>query len=138
MRTNYGMFTILAIFFILADAVYTTWNMGVDGHPEWAGTVGMAMAAIMAFFLQFYLRMADKSVGGRLPEDRVDANIEDGDAELGHFSPWSWWPLVLGFGLALMFLGLAVSVWITFIGAPIVLVAMIGWQFEYYRNNFAR
>ncbi len=37
-----------------------------------------------------------------------------------------------------MFLGLAVGIWLMFIGAPIVLVSVIGWYYEYYRGNFAR
>lgn len=138
MRTNYALFTLLAVFFLLADAVYTAWCWGATGHPEWTGTVAMAMSAVFAIFLQFYFRLAVKSVGGLLPEDRGDANIEDGEAEQGHFSPWSWWPFVLAVGLALMFLGLAVGFWLCFIGAPIVLLALVGWQFEYYRGNFAR
>jgi len=45
---------------------------------------------------------------------------------------------VLAFALALVFLGFAVGTWISFIGAPIVIVAVIGWYYEYYRSNFAR
>ena len=75
---------------------------------------------------------------GDIPEDIPTAEIDDGDPEIGHFSPWSWWPMILAFGLAMMFLGLAVGVWIAFIGAPIVLIAIVGWQYEYYRNFFAR
>jgi O-antigen/teichoic acid export membrane protein len=57
---------------------------------------------------------------------------------MGHFSPWSWWPFVLALGLALMFLGVAAGIWITFIGVPIAAVAIIGWYYEYYRGNFTR
>ena len=46
--------------------------------------------------------------------------------------------MVLAFALALVFLGFAVGIWISFIGAPIVIVAIIGWYFEYYRDYFAR
>jgi len=31
-----------------------------------------------------------------------------------------------------------VGTWISFIGAPVVIVSIIGWYYEYYRNNFAR
>lgn len=79
-----------------------------------------------------------KEQGGELPEDRLDANIDDGDAELGFFSPWSWWPIVLAGGAALAFLGLAVGFWITFIAVPLALIGLVGWVFEYYRGNFAR
>ena len=35
-------------------------------------------------------------------------------------------------------LALAVGIWICFIGVPIALLSVIGWYYEYYRNNFAR
>ena len=71
-----------------------------------------------------------------MPEDRPEADIDDADPELGHFSPWSWWPLVLGFAIGLAFLGLAVGVWIAIIGIPLVVIALVGWTYEYYRGNF--
>jgi hypothetical protein len=37
-----------------------------------------------------------------------------------------------------MFLGLAVGVWIAFVGAGLLVIALVGWVFEYYRGNFAR
>jgi hypothetical protein len=140
MRVNINLFTLLAVFFLLADAAYVIWSL-IDSngtHVEWVGSVGIGLSAVLSFFLQFYLRLARKAQRGILPEDRLDATIDDGEAEQGHFSPWSWWPLVLTFGLALMFLGLAVGVWIAIVGAPIVLIGVVGWQFEYVRGNFAR
>lgn len=140
MRVNINLFTLLFAFFLVADIAYIVWSL-IDSNGqriEWVGAVGISLSAALSFFIQFYLRLAQKSVGGILPEDRQDADIDDGDAEQGFFSPWSWWPFMLGLSLALMFLGLAVGVWIAIIGAPLVLVAVVGWQFEYYRNNFAR
>ncbi|TPX00879.1 cytochrome c oxidase subunit 4, partial [Schumannella luteola] len=32
----------------------------------------------------------------------------------------------------------AVGPWISFIGGPLAVIAIIGWNYEYYRNNFAR
>jgi hypothetical protein len=75
--------------------------------------------------------------GGELAEDRPDANIDDGDPELGHFSPWSWWPILLAFSCGLIFLALAVGMWIIYIGGALVAVALVGWVYEYYRGNFA-
>ncbi len=93
---------------------------------------------MLSAFIAFYLGRVHRAQGAELPEDRLDANIDDGDPEIGHFSPWSWWPMVLALGLAFMFLGFAVGIWLAFIGAPIVLIAIVGWQYEYYRNFFAR
>ena len=50
-----------------------------------------------------------KAQGGELPEDILTADIDDGDPELGEFSPWSWWPIVLALSAAIVFIGLAVG-----------------------------
>jgi hypothetical protein len=148
MRISSNMFWILAAFFWAADALYVVWNLVAytgEGsaltptHPvEWVGTVGIGLAGILSAFIAFYVTATRRAQGGELPEDRYDAKIDDGDPEMGYFSPWSWWPMTLAFGLALMFLGLAVGIWLMFIGGPIVVVAIIGWYYEYYRGNFAR
>ena len=58
------------------------------------------------------------------------------DPEIGHFSPWSWWPVILGAGIAVVFLGLAVGPWLALYALPIVLIALVGWTYEYYRGYF--
>ena len=102
------------------------------------GAVGIGLAAILSFLIAFYVTASRRAQGGELPEDRLDAEIDDGDPEVGYFSPWSWWPMVLALGAALVFLGFAVGIWIAFIGAPLAFIAIIGWYYEYYRNYFAR
>jgi cytochrome c oxidase subunit IV len=140
MRANVIMFWILAAFFGLAAIVYGVWSAldEVDPGMEWAGTVALSLTTVLAAFIAFYLGRVHKAQGAELPEDRIDANIDDGDAELGFFSPWSWWPIILATGAALAFLGLAIGFWITFIAIPVVIVALVGWVYEYYRGNFAR
>ena len=150
MRVNANLFWILAGFFGLSAIVYTVWSLlNFASTPEqvepithmgveWVGTVAIGLGAIMSVFLAFYITITKKAQGGDIPEDILTAEIDDGDPEIGHFSPWSWWPMFLALGLALMFLGLAVGVWIAFIGGPIVLIGVVGWQYEYYRNFFAR
>jgi len=138
MRTNVGLFWLLFGFFLFGAVFYTVWAVIEYGHPEWVGTVALLLAAALGGFLAFYLGRVHKAQGGELPEDRADASIEDGDSELGHYSPWSWWPMVLAASLAITFLGLAAGLWIIFIGVPLVIVALVGWVYEYYRGNFAR
>ncbi|GAB2464692.1 hypothetical protein HD599_000052 [Conyzicola lurida] len=153
MNVNARLFWLLAAFFAFISVVYTVWTLlygaqdlaqdpGAGGDPgihiEWAGSLGLLLAAVAAAFIAFYVGRVHSTQGGVLPEDRLDAEIDDGDAELGHFSPWSWWPVTLAGALALMFLGLAVGVWIAFIGAGLLMIALVGWVFEYYRGNFAR
>lgn len=140
MRANAILFWILSIFFVLSSVVYTLWNLLDEFHRnvEWVGTVGMLLAAILSAFIAFYVGRSHASQGGELPEDRLDANIDDGDAEQGHFSPWSWWPIALAASAALTFLGIAIGPWVAFIGAGIFIVSIVGWVYEYYRGYFAR
>ncbi|WP_291038212.1 cytochrome c oxidase subunit 4 [Herbiconiux sp.] len=139
MRANTNLFWILFVFMLLATAAYTVWSLiYFEGQIEWVGTLGIGLAAILSAFLAFYLGRVHKSQGGELPEDRLDSNIDDGDPELGFYSPWSWWPIILAGGGALLMLGLAVGFWICFIAGALTLVAIVGWVFEYYRGYFAR
>ncbi|MFD1713262.1 cytochrome c oxidase subunit 4 [Amnibacterium flavum] len=140
MKVNTVLFWLLSLFFGILAVVYAWWTLADDNwtKPEWVGTVGLTLASIFAAFLAFYIQRSWKSQGGELPEDRSDASIDDGDPELGFFSPWSWWPIILAASATLGFLGLAVGVWITFIGFGLFLVAITGWVYEYYRGYFAR
>src|SRR5690554_3391138 len=155
MKVNAVIFWVLAVFFALVAAVYTGWSWMVSnqqleeyaqrvgpggitaGHPEWAGTVALWLCAVLAGFLAFYVGKSYKSQGGELPEDRLDANIDDGDPELGHFSPWSWWPIVLAGAISLITLGIAIGYWIALIGGVALAISLVGWTYEYYRGNFS-
>ena len=140
MNTNAKMFWLLFGFFIAADAIYVIWSLLDPLHQkvEWAGTIGIGLAGILSAFIAFYLGRTHRAAGGDLPEDRLDANIDDGDPEQGFFSPWSWWPFLLASGCALLFMGIAIGVWISFIGAVITVISLVGWVYEYYRGHFAR
>ncbi|SMH39901.1 Cytochrome c oxidase subunit IV [Rathayibacter oskolensis] len=138
MRANTNIFWILSGFFLLADIVYVVWSLLDTGQVEWVGGVGIFLSAVLGAFIAFYVGRVHKAQGAELPEDRLDADIDDGDPELGFFSPWSWWPLILGGSAALGFLGLAVGFWITYIAVGLFLVAIAGWVYEYYRGYFAR
>lgn len=146
---NIKLFWILSGFFLLADVAYVIWSFAYygqhlattpSGNPnnpiEWVGTVGLLLTALLAGLIAFYLGRTHNAQGGELPEDRVDANIDDGDAEQGFFSPWSWWPISLAAAAALLFLGIAVGIWISIIGVAVGVVALVGWTFEYHRRYF--
>ena len=140
MKANVNLLWILAAFFALATITYVVWSL-VDplyGSIEWAGTMGLGLSTILAAFIAFYLGRVHAAQGGELPEDRLDANIDDGDPELGFFSPWSWWPILLAGSAALLFLGLGVGFWICFIAVGVGVISLVGWVYEYYRGLFAR
>lgn len=148
MIANTRLFWILTVFFAFLAVVYTVWSViDFNNTPEairrvsaveWAGTIAISLTAILSALIAFYLGRTHSAQGGELPEDRLNANIDDGDAEQGFFSPWSWWPIMLAGGAALLFLGIAVGVWIAAIGAALTLISLVGWMYEYYRGNFGR
>lgn len=137
MKSNVVILSLLGAYFLISGTAYIIWNILAGNEFEPAGSIGLLLAAVLAGFIAFFLNMVNKSQGGiLLPEDAPAADIDDADPNLGHFSPWSWWPLVMGFSIALAFLGLAVGFWIIFLAIPFVLVAITGWTYEYYRGNF--
>lgn len=139
MKSNIVVLLVIGAYYLLTAILYTVWNALAGQEFEATGSIAMLLSAVLAGFLAFFLMMVNKSQGGiLLPEDHPQADVDDADPNLGHFSPWSWWPLVLGFAIGLVFLGLAVGFWIIFLGIPFVLIAVVGWTFEYYRGNFAR
>jgi hypothetical protein len=142
MRTNAVIMYVIGVFFLISAIGYTVWvGITVNWDPngiEWVGTLALTLTAVLGFFLGFYLNKVYKSQGGELPQDSLSADIDDDDPEVGHFAPWSWWPLMLGGAIALVFLGLAAGFWIAFIAVPLVVIALVGWTYEYYRNYFAR
>lgn len=140
MKSNVVIFGILTGYFIVVATMYTVWNLLVHGRLEWAGSLAIYLSGGLTAFIAVYLWLVQKKQGGVLVEDRLDADIDDGDPEIGEFSPWSWWPLFLAFALALVVLGLCIgfNFWLSFLGLPLVLVGVVGWIYEYYRGNFAR
>ncbi|MFT4230335.1 MAG: cytochrome c oxidase subunit 4 [Microbacterium sp.] len=143
MRSNVNLWWLLGGFFALVGVVYTTWSIvahtGELVHRiEWVGTVALFFTTFMAALIAFYLGRVHKAQRGDLPEDVLTADIDDGDPEQGHFSPWSWWPIVLAFSAALGMIALAVGSWMLPIGLGVFVVAIVGWVYEYYRGYFAR
>ncbi|TQJ32344.1 cytochrome c oxidase subunit 4 [Microbacterium sp. SLBN-146] len=154
MRTNTRMWWLLSGFFLLTTILYTVWNLiahwdtnATGGQQlgttialsvEWVGSTALLFVTLMSVFIAFYIGRVHKAQGGELPEDTLTADIDDGDPELGEFSPWSWWPIVLAGAAGIAILGLAVGVWMFPIGIAIFVVAIVGWVYEYYRGYFAR
>lgn len=137
MKTNVVVLAILAVFYALTGVLYIVWNNIQGNEFEATGSLGLLLSGVLAGFIAFFLNMVNRSQGGiLLPEDEEVIDIDDADPELGHFAPWSWWPLVLAFAVFLVFLGLSVGFWIMFLGIPFVLIGVVGWTYEFYRGNF--
>ena len=119
------------IFYAVIAGVY--WYLSRDE----IGTTALVMTGALAFLVAFYVLYTAKRVYPR-PEDRADAEIDEADPEYGFFSPHSWWPLPVAFGAMLTALGFIFAVWLAVLGVVVLMVAVIGWLFEYYRGAFAR
>ncbi|HCS61326.1 MAG TPA: cytochrome c oxidase subunit IV [Microbacterium sp.] len=144
MRSNIILWWILTAFFVVVAAAYTVWH--ILEYPElvgaakveWVGTIALLFGGLMSAMIAVYLDRTHKAQGGELPEDILTADIDDGDPELGEFSPWSWWPIVLAGAAAVFLVGLAVGHFLLPIGLALFVIAIVGWVYEYYRGYFAR
>lgn len=132
MRIEAKLFYYLLPFYLLVGLVYGF----LTGWSEWVGVLALPLTGGLAGMIGFYLAFTAKRVGVR-PEDRNDGEIHEGAGEQGHFSPWSWWPMVVAGGAAVAFLGVAVGWWIFFIAVGIAVVGVIGWTYEYSRGDHA-
>ena len=140
MKVNVVILWIIGIFFVLASALYTYWAIIDMGEIEWVGTVAMGLTGVMGIFIAVYMwwSIMRPARGHIYPEDRQDAAIDDGDPELGHFSPFSWWPITLAAGASVFVMGIAISTFMLPIGLAITVVALVGWVYEYYRGHFVQ
>ncbi|OCG73140.1 cytochrome c oxidase subunit 4 [Microbacterium sediminis] len=146
MRSNVVIWWLLAAFFAVAFAVYAIWDLldNPRGLPwyqavDWTGGTALLFSVFMASMVAFYVQLVHRGQKGvDLPEDRLDADIDDADAEMGEFSPWSWWPILLAGAAALGALSLAVGIFLLPFAVGLLAVSLVGWVYEYYRGNFAR
>ncbi|WP_427017956.1 cytochrome c oxidase subunit 4 [Pseudarthrobacter sp. P1] len=132
MKIEANLFILLGVFLAPVGIVY-----GLMTHwTEPLGFLGIFLLVGLSEMIGLYFWYTGRRVGDR-PEDRVDAEIHEGAGEQGHFSPWSWWPLVLGIACATGFLGLAMGWWIVFIAGGFAIVGLVGWVYEYSRGDHA-
>jgi hypothetical protein len=124
----FGMGT-LTFFFL--GTVY--WFMSGDV----IGTSLLALTGGLAFLIAFYVLFTDRRVG-QLPEDNEYALISDADSDYGFFSPYSWWPFVIGASVFVFVLGFVFATWMMVLGVFVILLAVNGLIFEYYRGEFAK
>lgn len=130
MRIEGWIFAVFGVFFFVVATVY--WVLSGDV----IGTTALALSGVLGAMVAFYVLYTAKRVYPR-PEDRKDAEIEEADPEYGFFSPHSWWPLVVGIGAFFISLGFVFAVWLVVFGVMVLMLALVGWLFEYYRGAFA-
>jgi hypothetical protein len=133
MKLSIILFIILGFFSLAAGVVYGF----LTRFDELVGFPGLIGVGLMSLFLAVYLWLVDRNTGGVLPEDKLDGEIVESAGEYGHFSPWSWWPLLLGTGCALAFTALAMGWWILGLAVPVAALGLLGLIFEHSRGDHA-
>lgn len=131
MKVSIKVFGILTAFFLLIGVIYGLWSRG-----EAVGMGALLLGGLLAGMITFYLMVVDRR-SGPMPEDDPLGEIADGAGDLGTFSPWSWWPLVLAAAAALTFLALAVGWWLMVPAVMLGAIGLVGWVFEFSRGQHA-
>lgn len=130
MKVEGYLFVMGFVFYSVVASIY--WYLSRDE----VGTTALALTGALAFLVAFYSLYTSKRVYPR-PEDRLDGEIDEADPEYGFYSPHSWWPLAVAIGAATIVFGLIFAVWLIVFGVALLIVALVGWLFEYYRGEFA-
>jgi hypothetical protein len=125
------LFGLGTLTFFLLGLIY--WFMSGDV----IGTTLLALTGGLAFLIAFYVLFTSNRVGA-LPEDNELALISDIDPDYGFFSPYSWWPFVIGAAVFVFVLGFVFATWMMVLGVFAMLLAVNGLIFEYYRGEFAK
>lgn len=118
-------------FFTIVGLVY-----GFLSGWEPVGTTCLILLGGLFGMAGGYLYITAKRIDAR-PEDDPQGEIHQRAGEYGEFSPQSWWPLVLGISVTLMFGGIPIGWWMVGIGAVVGLVGITGQLFEKYRGQHA-
>lgn len=130
MRVELGLFAAGPIFFLPIALIY---GFVADWEP--VGTTALLLLTGLYLLVAGYFWILSRRIDPR-PEDDPLAEVEDHAGEVGVFSPHSWWPLVLGVGASLAFLGPAVDAW-WMLGVAVVVagVGLAGQLTEFSRGQ---
>ncbi|MFJ9684396.1 cytochrome c oxidase subunit 4 [Streptomyces bacillaris] len=128
MKIQGQMFIWLSVFILGMAIVYGVWS------KEPIGTTALFLAFGLSVMIGFYLAFTANRVDA-MAQDNKEADVADEAGELGFFSPHSWQPLSLAVGGAFAFLGVVFGWWLMYFSAPLLLIGLFGWVFEYYRGE---
>jgi hypothetical protein len=134
-RTEYKIFSGVAVFLFGAAAVYGLYTKGEVGQTEWVGTVALILSGLLCLMCGGFFWFVARRIDLR-PEDRPDGEIAEGAGEIGFFSPGSYWPFGLALAASLAGLGLVFwQWWLIGFGLIAVIFAACGLLFEYYSGT---
>ncbi|MEE6281202.1 cytochrome c oxidase subunit 4 [Georgenia sunbinii] len=131
MRVEMWVFLVLGLFFLVVGIAYASVT---GGEP--VGTWGLLLLVGLYAMVGFYLMLVGRRIDRR-PEDDPLADVDEHAGEVGSFSPHSWWPLVLGVAVTLVFAGVAIGWWLTGIGFVVAIIGLVGHTYEFSRGQHA-
>ncbi|SNC60758.1 Cytochrome c oxidase subunit IV [Kytococcus aerolatus] len=113
------------VIFFLLYGFWTGWN-------EPVGAIALGLSVVFWVMIAWYLGVTAKTIDGIRPEDDRFGHQDQVAGHYGHFAPYSWWPLWLSLACAVVFTGVAVGWWMFVIGLFMLVIAVVGWVYEYY------
>jgi Cytochrome c oxidase subunit IV len=122
------LFTGVAGFFLVVDAIYAWWSR------EPAGIAALTVSFLMASLVAFFFARTHQRVGDR-PEDRKDSEIAERAGPLDFFPPQSPYPVLTAVGAGLTALGVVHGLWLFLIGVGVLVAGASGMVFQYV-NRF--
>ncbi|MFI8432461.1 cytochrome c oxidase subunit 4 [Streptomyces sp. NPDC079020] len=128
MKIQGKMFIWLSVFMLAMAVTYGVWSKEPVGTT--ALVLGFGLSIMIGFYLAFTANRVDE-----MAQDNKEADVADEAGEVGFFSPHSWQPLSLAVGGALAFMGVIFGWWLLYFSAPMLLIGLFGWVFEYYRGE---
>ena len=134
MKSEWRLFGLITLFCFVVAPLYAWWTW-YDSNPhvvEWVGTVGLILVGLLTAMCAGFFLVVSRRIDAR-PEDRPDAEIDEGAGDLGFFSPGSYYPF--GIALATIVAGIGLVYlywWMIALGLVGVLFGAAGLLFEYY------
>ena len=125
MKVEGYVFGFLAAFLGVVALIY--WLLSHDPTGTTCLVLSGGLGALVGYYLLFTARRMEPR-----PEDRADAEIDEGSGEIGFFSPYSYWPIIAAGAAATVVLGLVFGTFLILIGSVFLVFASIGFLFEYY------
>ncbi|MEU9060027.1 cytochrome c oxidase subunit 4 [Streptomyces sp. NPDC048430] len=128
MKIQGKLFIWLSVFMLAMAVTYGVWS------KEPVGTTALVLAFGLTIMIGFYLAFTANRVDA-MAQDNKEADVADEAGEVGFFSPHSWQPLSLAIGGAFLFMAVVFGWWLAYFSAPLLLIGLFGWVFEYYRGE---
>jgi hypothetical protein len=134
-KTEYKIFSGVAVFLFAVAALYGFWTHGETGQTEWIGTVALILSGLLCSMCGGFFWFVARRIDLR-PEDREDGEIAEGAGEIGFFSPGSYWPFGIALSASIAGLGLVFWMWwLIALGLVMVIFAASSMIFEYYTGT---